>query len=156
MPLQLWYRPHWELRGRADSVVFFGHLREALPGATTLFVEGTSIGSDVEDFLRSAREAGVYIPDRQTHWPRPKQYRVRCDDPTLAGLVALAKRHAEPEILDHLFVYDGSQALLEFHDAFMSDSLVLISVETEEQRIRDFASVLGLTLNRAAPAGTER
>jgi len=63
----------------------------------------------------------------------------------------LAQRHAEPEILDHLFVYDGSKVLLEFHDAFMRDSLALISAETDEQRIRDFAAVLGLTLSRAEP-----
>jgi hypothetical protein len=151
MALQLWNRPHWELKGRPDSVLFFRHLPEALPAATTLFIEGTSLTRDVDNFLQSAVEPGDYLPDRQTLWPRPKQYRVRVDGPTLAALADLAERHAAPEILDHLFVYDGSKVLLEFPDAFMRDSFALISAETDEQRIRDFAAVLGITLNRAQP-----
>jgi hypothetical protein len=129
MPLQLWNRPHWELKGRPDSALFFRHLPEALPAASTLFIEGTSLTRDVDDFLQSAAEPGDYLPDRQTLWPRPKQYRVRLDGPTLAALADLAERHAEPEILDHLFVYDGSKVLLEFPDAFMCDSLALISAD---------------------------
>jgi hypothetical protein len=58
------------------------------------------------------------------------------------------ERHAEPEILNHLCVYEGSKALLEFRDAFMRDSVALISADAEEQRIRDFAAVLGLALSR--------
>ncbi|MCU1273407.1 MAG: hypothetical protein JWO48_838 [Bryobacterales bacterium] len=151
MPLQLWNQPHWELKGRADSGLFFRHLWAALPAATTLFVEGTSLTQDVEDFLRSATEPGDYLPDRQTLWPRPKHYRVRCDRPTLAALADLAQRHAEPELLDHLSVYDGSRVLLEFPDAFMRDSVALISADTDEQRIRGFAAMLGLEVLRAEP-----
>lgn len=150
MPFQLWSRPHWELKGRANSALFFQHLPAVLPAATTLFVEGDSF-PDVEDFLRSAAEPGDYLPDRQTLWPRSKQYRVRFDGPTLAGLAELAGRHAEPELLDHLCVYDGSTALMEFHDAFMGDSTALISTDTDEQLIRDFAEVLGLELRHAEP-----
>jgi hypothetical protein len=152
MPLQLWNQPHWELKGRADSALFFWHLWAALPAATTLFVEGTSLTQDVEDFLRSATEPGDYLPDRQTLSPRPKHYRVRCEGPTLAALADLAQRHAEPELLDHLSVCDGSRVLLEFHDAFMRDSTVLISADTDERLIRAFAAVLGLKLIRVEPA----
>ncbi|HEV2689609.1 MAG TPA: hypothetical protein VGV35_13695, partial [Bryobacteraceae bacterium] len=74
-----------------------------------MFVEGTSVAGDVDEFLRSVAEPGEYIPKRQTIWPRPKQYRVRCDGATLAALAGMAERHAEPELLDHLFVYDGSR-----------------------------------------------
>ena len=132
-------------------MLFFRHLPEALPAATTLFVEGTSLTRDVDDFLCSVAEPGDYFPERQTLWPRPKQYRLRCDGPTLAALADLAERHAEPELLDHLCVYDGSKVLLEFHDAFMRDSTALISAETDEHRIRGFAAVLGLELNRVEP-----
>ena len=151
MPLQLWNQPHWELKGRADSALFFRHLWTALPAATILFVEGTSLTKDVEDFLGSVEEPGDYLPDRQTLWPRSKLYRVRCDGPTLAVLADLAQRHAEPELLDHLSVYDGSRVLLEFPDAFMRDSVALISADSDEQRIRSFAAVLGLKLIRAEP-----
>jgi len=153
VPLQLWNRPHWELKGRLDSALFFRQLAAALPAASTLFVEGTSLARDVDDFLRSAAEPGDYLPKRQTLWPRPKQYRLRCDGPTLAALADLAERHAEPELLDHLFVYDGSRVLLEFPDAFGQDCPALISADTDEQRIRGFAAVLGLELIRAESSG---
>lgn len=146
IPLQLWNRPHWELSGRVESVKFFSLLRAAFPAATTLFVEGTSIAPGVQKFLGSAAEAGAYLPARNTIWPRPKQFRVRVDDSTLAQLSQLAARHAEPELADHLFVYSGDEPLLEWPDAFDPSSPMLISRHADEQRIRHFAQELGLDL----------
>jgi hypothetical protein len=139
------------LKGRANSAVFFRHLHEALPAATTVFIEGTSITPDVDAFLRSAAQPGEYLPERQTLWPRPKQYRIQCDGPVLSALAQLAEQHAEPELMDHLFVYDGPSVLLEFPDAFMRDSVAFIAADTDQQRIRDFAAALGLELSRAEP-----
>ena len=149
VPLQLWNRPHWELKGRPDIALFFRHLPAAFPTANTLFVEGTSFARDVDDFLRSAAEPGDYLPGRQTLWPRPTQYRLPCDGPTLAALAGLSERHAEPELLDHLFVYEGSKALLEYPDAFFGhDCPAWISADADEQRIREFAALLGLELTQ--------
>ncbi len=149
VPLQLWNQPHWELKGRPDAGLFFRHLHAALPTADTLFVEGTSLARDVDDFLRSAAEAGDYLPQRQTLWPRPKQYRLRCDGPTLAALAGLAERHAEPELLDHLFVYEDSKVLMEYPDAFGQDCPALISADDVDERvIQEFAALLGLELTR--------
>jgi hypothetical protein len=139
------------LKGRANSAVFFRHLQAALPAATTVFIEGTSIAPDVDAFLRSAAQSGEYLPERQTLWPRPKQYRIHCDGPVLSALAQLAEQHAEPELLDHLFVYDGPSVLLEFPDAFMRASVAFIAADTDQQRIRDFAAALGLELSRAEP-----
>jgi len=146
VPLKLWNQPHWELNGRPDSALFFRRLAEGLPTATTLFVEGTGLARDVDDYLRSAAEPGEYLPKRQTLWPRPKQYRLTFDSPTLEALAALAERHAEPELLDHLFVYNGSAVLLEYPDAFGRGCPMFVSRDSDEQRIRDFAAALGLEL----------
>ena len=148
VPLQLWNQPHWELKGRTDVALFFRHLRAAFPSATTLFLEGTTIAQEVADFLRSAAESGDYLPKRQILWPRPSQHRLRFDGPTLLALSDLTRRHAEPELLDHLFVYEGSKALLEYPDAFGPDCPALISVDVDEQLIREFAEALGLELTR--------
>jgi len=148
VPLQLWNRPHWELKGRPDIAPFFRHLHAAFPTANALFVEGISLARDVDAFLRSAAEPGDYLPGRQTLWPRSTRYRLRFDGPTLWALGDLSRRHAEPELLDHLFVYEDSKALLEYPDAFGQDCPALISVDTDEQRMRDFAALLGLELTR--------
>ncbi|SRR5258706_5917737 len=148
VPLQLWNQPHWELRGRPDVALFFRNLHAVFPSANALFLEGTSIAPDVDDFLRSAVEPGDYLPKRQTLWPRPRQYRLRFDGPTLWALGDLSRGHAEPELLDHLFVYEDSKALLEYPDAFGQDCPALISVDVDEQLIREFAEVLGLELTR--------
>jgi hypothetical protein len=155
VPLQLWNRPHWELKGRIDSALFFRHLATAFPSATTLFVEGTSVAPEVDGFLRSVAEPGDYLPKRQTLWPRPRQYRIRCDSTTLAALADLAEEHAEPELLGHLFVYASSKVLLEFPDAFAGGCPALISADNDEQTIRNFAVVLGLDMIRVMPSGRQ-
>ena len=147
VPLTLWNRPHWELRGRPDCALFFSQLSTAFPGATTLFVEGTSISRAVDDYLRSATELGEYLPGRQTLWPQPKQYRLPFNGVILSGLATLAERSAAPELLDHLSIYIGSIALLEYPDAFANDCRVFISAEAVERNIQVFANILGLELS---------
>ena len=146
IPLQLWNQPHWELKGRWNSALFFRALPAVFPNATTLFIEGTSMSQGVEAFLRSAAEPGDYLPVRQTIWPRPKQYRLRCDGETLGALADLAERHAEPELLDHLFLYDASNVLVEFPDAFGVDCPAYVSAEADEGNIRGLAAALALDL----------
>jgi hypothetical protein len=153
IPLLLWNRPHWELNGRWDSVQFFRRLPTVLPDATTLFTEGTSVAPDVEDFLRSSAQPGDYLPMPQTLWPRARQYQLRCDTPTLMALADLAERHAEPELLDHLFVYSGSRVLLEFPDAFARGCPAYFSSDIDEQSIRSFAEAMGLHLKNVQPGG---
>jgi hypothetical protein len=100
----------------------------------------------VEAFLRSVADPGDYLPARQTLWPRPKQYRLRCESETLAARADLAERHAEPELLDHLFLYTGSKVLVEFPDAFGINCAAFFSAEADEENIRAFAAALGVDL----------
>jgi hypothetical protein len=151
VPLQLWNRPHWELKGAADPRSFFAHLRRALPGATTVFVEGSHIAPDVERFLQTAATLGDYLPERQTIWPRAARYCLPCDEPTLAALADLSTRHAEPELFDHLFVYRGLAALLEFPDAFGRNCPMYVSADVGEAEMRAFAGALGLAMEWFGP-----
>ena len=151
VPLRLWDRAHWELRGRPDSVHFFRILRTAFPGATTLFVEGTCIADDVRAFYSSACESGPHLPARQTIWPRPTQFRLPMDDQTLRALMELAASHAEPEVFDHIFVYVGSDPLLEYPDAFAPNSPIFISGDLPEPRVRWFAQELRLHIEQVGP-----
>jgi len=153
VPLQLWNRPHWELRGRPDSALFFRHLKTAFPEATTLFVEGCSLAPDVAAFFASIADPGDYLPEPQTIWPKSAQYRLPCDGTAIAALADLAERHAEPELLDHLFVYAHAEPLLEYPDAFGRNCPALVSCDADEASLRAFASVLGLELDRVPGTG---
>jgi hypothetical protein len=150
VPLLLWNQPHWELLGRMDSVRFFRHLAEALPGATTVFLEGTCIAPETDAILRSLSEPGEYLPEPQTLWPKARQYRLPFDAATMGVLAELMEKYAEPEVLEHLFLYRESSILLEFPDAFLRGCPVLISSECDEGRLREFAAKLGtkVTLQR--------
>ena len=147
VPLQLWNRPHWELKGRWDGTLFFKHIQAVMPSATSLFVEGTGIAKDVSDFLHSAAQPGDYLPARQTLWPRAKRYRLSFNDATLAALAKFVEHHSEPELLDHLFVYEGASVLLEFPDAFAKHCPAFFSRQIDEERIRNFATILRLEIS---------
>lgn len=152
VPLRLWNQTHWELRGKQDCAAFFRRIGEALPAATTLFIEGTCIAPDVRDFLESNAEPGDYLPERQTIWPNGARYRLPFHASALAGLAALAERHAEPELLDHLFVYSGDAPLLEYPDAmFRGNCPIFVSSGVDESKLRTLAAALGLELARIEP-----
>jgi hypothetical protein len=94
---------HWEIKeGQVDSARFFDVLWRYFPDATTLYVEGSSIAPDVSDCYRTHQEKGDYLPPPQTLFPRSAKFRCRFSVELAAALSALADRHAEPELLDHL------------------------------------------------------
>ena len=145
----LWDRPHWELKGKVDSSMFFRALGGAIPEATTLFIEARP-SRDVDAYLRSAVEPGTYLPDRNTTWPKENLYRLPFNAQTLASLADLAERHAEPELLSHMHVYLGDASLLYWHDAFDRGSPALVADTVEADRLRAFASTMGFTLRSVA------
>jgi hypothetical protein len=97
-------------------------------------------------FYASVAEAGDYLPDRQTIWPNPLRYRLPFNDSTLIALAGFAERHAEPELVDHVFAYADSEPLLEFPDAFGRDCPILVSSSTNEAGLRTFAERTGVQL----------
>ena len=115
---------------------------EALPEATTLYVEGGSIAPDVKDCYWTHREAGAYLPQVQTVFPRSEKFRCRFSANLADALAALGEKHAEPELLDHLAVYRDSEELVVWHDAFAN--VLLVSRTVPESIASSFAADLGL------------
>jgi hypothetical protein len=134
---------YWEIEeGKVDSAGFLQALWRHFPQATTFYVEGTSVAGDVMDFYRLHKEEGDYLPDRQTLFPRSRKFRCRFSASFVAGLSALAQRHAEAELLDHVALYDGSTEVLSWHDAFAN--VLLVSRSIPERTVSAFAADLGL------------
>jgi len=134
---------YWEIEeGRVDSTRFFETLWRRFPEATTLYVEGNSVTRDVRECYRTHREEGEYLPRAQTIFPRSEKFRCRFSANFVDALTALAKRHAEPELLDHLALYRGVEELVVWHDAFAN--VLLISRTVPESLVSSFAADLGL------------
>lgn len=133
----------WDIdEGPLDSAEFFRLLPDHLPEATTFFAEGTSISAEVEALYKSHAQAGKFLPGAQTIWPVSKKFRCEFSRDFCLQLAALAERHAEPELLDHLSIYSGTEPLLQWHDAFAN--AMLLSGALAEQRVKAFAGALNL------------
>ena len=92
-------------------------------------------------------QLGKFLPSRNTIWPVSTKFRCAFTPTLFSELAALAEHHAEPEILDHLFVYAGETPLLEWHDAFANT--MLLSGSLLEERIASFAAHIGVPYGKA-------
>jgi hypothetical protein len=144
IPLVLPVQGCWELEeGSVDSVLFFRTITHTFPEATTAYFEGTSIEADVVALFQRLSELGKYLPKPQTIWPASSQFRCRFNTTLCSELVALANRHAEPELFDHFFLYSDDEPILEWPDAF--HNCIWISYAISQQRVAQFANALGLS-----------
>src|SRR5438067_774102 len=125
--------PAWTPEMFARAVVKSG--LKAPPTKTLLSLR---VDSDVVEWFR-AQGRGY---QSGTIWPVARKFRCAFMPALCEELGALAERHAEPELLDHLHIYEGTTALLEWHDAFAN--AMLLSGTIEERRIAAFAAELGL------------
>lgn len=128
--------------GDVDSSRFFRLLHIHFPDASTLYAEGTSIEPDVQALFKAYAEDGAYLPGAQTIWPESVKFRCRFETELCEKLTRMAEHHAEPELLDHIFLYAGSEVLFEWPDAFSNEMLLPSSFA--EERVAKFALSLGL------------
>jgi hypothetical protein len=146
VPLTLWNRRRWELLGVTDPERFFRNVGWAALGGNILFLEGTSQAEAVRQTLEKLRVPGPYLPEKQTIWPRPEQWRLPFTSAALEELARLAAVHAEPELADHLFIYAGDAALVEWPDAFSANAPIHMSGAVAEEAARELAERLGGTI----------
>ena len=139
---------YWGIdEGKVDSSLFFRLLPKYFLHATTFYAEGTSISLDVIECYTKHLENGEHLPGTQTLFPRSKKFRCSFSPEFMASLALLAEQHAEPELLDHLFLYKGDEPLLEWHDAFAN--AILISRNVPESIVSGLAKELGLKYGKA-------
>ena len=134
---------YWEIKeAPVDSTTFFRLLPKYFRDATTLFVEGTSIETDVLDCYQSHSEQGEYLPGNQTIWPKSKCLRCVFTIGMMEDLANLSLKHAEPELIDHLYLYREKKVILEWPDAFGAS--MFLPSNTPEETVAAFAKDLGL------------
>jgi hypothetical protein len=134
---------YWAIEeGRIDPATFFRELPRHFPDATTIFFEGTSIEPDVKDCFAAHIQSGPHLPGRQTIWPKAEVFRCKFSPTICMELEALSRRHAVPELCDHLYVYRGEASVLEFPDFCANE--IFLPISTTESAVGALASVFGL------------
>jgi hypothetical protein len=92
-------------------------IEDAMPQDAVLYVEGTSIASEVKDFLSANATSPTAFVTRGTAWPRPKSFHIPVTPALVGRLREFAECHAAPEMCDHLVVYRDGEVLLSAYDA---------------------------------------
>ncbi|MFH1748842.1 MAG: hypothetical protein ABIG44_17550 [Planctomycetota bacterium] len=125
--------PFWEVTAPKDHAGFVRVLSGFLPDSSVLYLEGGSPSHQITDWL----ETRVIEPSLKialgTIWPRPKAFHVPATAENVLGLAELFEHHATPEIAIHFHAYRAEEVLLQWHDAFFSDPLLLSPTIPEKQ-----------------------
>src|SRR5689334_15536080 len=140
---KLLFERGWELPGIRSAVKFFATLPEILLFPTNFCFEGTSITSDIQSLLASNAVTRTLQIPTGTIWPKPSMFHVRATEQFLGQLVTFAQHHAEPEICDHFYAYNGNQGLMQWYDAFSGDAL-LVAESIAEAKVQSFSRKLGV------------
>jgi hypothetical protein len=139
----------WSISGLRDAEAFFREVPHLVPEATHVFLEG-SPSPDIAALLSPHTDQAAYGAPVGTLWSWPgRNHRlvVRASPALFAELTDAARRHAAPEICDHVHLYRDAEPLAQWFDAFADPLLVsdVVPIERAEQ----FCLVTGGTL--AAP-----
>ena len=147
----------WEIEPGSEPSRFVRALAELLPVASLLVLEGSSMSPDVRESLRTNEVSPDLAVERGTIWPRSALLYLEFSRSTLSSLFASFETHPTPEVCDHLYVVGRGQVIVEWHDAFMGNPLVVAETVPEEVVSR-FAEKLGVPRRRvdADPAGSAR
>ena len=137
---------HWAVEGLKQPVSFFEHLPSLLPPDSILYVEGTSIATEVGAFYSAHRAGNAVEVARDTIAPVPEIYHFNLSAEVSARLCQFAGRHSVAELFDHLKAYRGETLLFAFHDAF--DGTLRISDHISEEAVAQFCLALGAAYRR--------
>jgi len=130
------------IKGKLPASKFFEILPKYLSDATTIYIEGANIENEISTCLNKHLDSQEYDLPRETLYPMSQKYRCRFSKTLMYELSELSKRHAEPEILDHMFIYNGVVPLLIWCDAFWGNIEVTQFVPSEV--VQNLALELGL------------
>jgi hypothetical protein len=137
----------WELEAADVSPQgFFRAIAKALPSATTLFAEGCSIQPSVLAVLEKFREAGPYLPGRDTLYPESTLRRYSFGPSLVEQLEELLTSHDPSDVFDHVSIYEHSRPLMYWHDAFAN--VLRIAGSIGEPEVAQLAAKLGVPYTR--------
>jgi hypothetical protein len=138
--------PSWEIDAPSDWALFFRNIAKIMPEESVLFVEGTNICAEVEEFYKQQSLPCDLKLAAGTIWPKPRFYHIPVQQPIMEKIAELAQGHAWPEICDHLRIHDGNRLLLHWFD-FPTDPLYIAGTVAERDIIA-LSDILNSTYKR--------
>jgi hypothetical protein len=138
----------WEVTGTRDVERFLRTLPLLTPAGAFVYFEGTG-EPHVAEYLRSISVPAPVHVACGTIWPRPDRYHVPIDVDTMEALAHFLERSPAGFFCAHCHVHDGASIVLEWHDAFGTDPM-LLSSRFGEDTVASFAASLGTSYERAS------
>src|SRR5262249_47323793 len=136
----------WVIEGLKDAGPFFDHLSILVPADSTLYIEGTTIVSEVANLYAAHRDYSPVAVILDTIWPEPAIYHVIFSPELTAGMRQLLEKHSVEEMFDHIKGYKNKTLLFTFHDAF--EGSMRVSEHVPEAAVAAFCQPLGVSYRR--------
>ena len=130
---QLTERDCWRIARLNNAAKFFRAASQLLAGATHVYLEGSPAPQIVALISRHADPTPYRAPAGTLwSWPRGNQrFTFNASIELFAQLAEASRRHAEPEICDHLHIYRDAEPLAQWFDAFSDPLLVSKTIPRE-------------------------
>lgn len=130
----------WEVTSTADVERFLRALPLVAPAGAVAYFEGTG-ERHVADRLRQISIPPAVQVAVGTIWPRPDCYHVPLTAERMEGLAAFLEANPAGYFCSHCHVYDARSVLLQWHDAFGRDPM-LVSRRVGLEAVSRFAKAL--------------
>ena len=143
--------PRWVVDAPPNVAEFFLSLPLLLlPGSTLVLEECAMVAEIRAAILEHTVEPSLRIA-RQTLFPRSRQHHLAVSPESTRVLATGAEQYgpAAPQLCDHLSAYCATTVVLEWHDAFCENPM-LLSHELPEIKVRAFAEYLGVGAQQCA------
>ena len=131
--------PCWEIAA-PDLTRLIAELSAFGDRGSVLCLEGI-IAAEIETFLRARPSSIENRTGRGFLKTRPKMFFMPITPESTQGLARLSETYAEPEVCDHLRVYENNRLILSWHDVPFDP--VYVASEVAEPRVGGFSATLG-------------
>jgi hypothetical protein len=136
------YARAWEVSAPPRPIRLASALRVLLSEQGVVALEGISIHPEIKQTLQPHLIVPALEIRPGTLYPTPEWLHIRASEGALNALNELVNTCAGPEVCNHLYAYEGSALLLEWHDTF--DDPIHVAITVSAGVIAAFCSALGV------------
>lgn len=143
--------PAWEVSAPRDIPGFIRAIPDICDDAF-MYLETTSRAKDITRALEEISVEPLLDVAKGTIWPKPISYHVPVNLENTEAVAKLFENHIAVEICSHFHVYANGEVLLEWHDAFFNDP-ILVSKIVAENGVKKLACRIGSLVSDADVPG---